>query len=242
MGYVVKLDDFEGPLELLLQLVSKAKISIEDVSLSEVTGQYMNHIEFMQKMDMEIASEFLVMASTLLYIKSCKLLPDTKVLDKEPDDSIESDLKIRLMEFSKMKQAASLLEEKALVNSTSYYRIQIKSQTIEPVSLRLPDYDSEKLSEAIARIAYKVKKAVKMPTIHTVNRDTKTFRTRINELTLFFEKRKQIAFFELFSRHSKRFDIVLTFIVVLMMTSDGIIELIQAKPFADVIIRRKESG
>lgn len=242
MGYVVKLDDFEGSLELLLQLISKAKHSIEDVSLSEVTGQYINHIEHMQEMDMEIASEFLGLAANLLYIKSCKLLPDTKTLNKEPDDNLEIDIKIKLMEYSKMKQAALLLEEKALTNSTSYYRVQMKLHAVEPALPKLPDYDSRKLSEAIARIADKVKKVPPKPVIHTVNRDAKTLKTRINELKLFFEKCKQIAFFDLISRRSKRFEIVLTFMAVLKMASDGMVELLQIKPFADVIIRRKESG
>jgi len=242
MGYVVKLDDFEGPLEVLLQLVSKAKLSVEDVSLSEVTGQYMNYIEHMQKMDMEITSEFLIMASTLLYIKSCKLLPDTKTLNREPDDNIESDLKIKLMEYSKIKQAALLLGDQALANSTSFYRIQMKPKTVEQALPSSPDYNSGKLSEAFTRIANKLKKAHQNPVVHTVNRDTKTFKARINELKIFFAKRKQIGFFELFSRCSKRFEIVLTFMVILKMASDGMIELLQTKPFADVIIRRKESG
>jgi chromatin segregation and condensation protein Rec8/ScpA/Scc1 (kleisin family) len=94
----------------------------------------------------------------------------------------------------------------------------------------------------MARIAYKLKKAPKKPVIHVVNRDMKTFKARMIELKLFFEKYKQIAFFELFSEHCKRIEIVLTFMAVLKMASDGMIELLQTKPFADVIIRRKESG
>lgn len=242
MGYVVKLDDFEGPLEVLLQLISKAKLSVEDVSISEITGQYMNYIEHMQEMDMEITSEFLLMASTLLYIKSCKLLPDNKASRAEPDDDLESDLKIKLMEYSKIKQAATSLEDKALANSTSYYKVQMKSQAVEHVVPKLPVYDSRKLSEAMARIADKIKKVPQKPVIHTVKRDTKTFKVRINELKLLFEKCKRMAFFDLFTRSCNRFEVVLTFMAVLKMASDGMLELFQTKPFTDVIIRRKESG
>jgi segregation and condensation protein A len=242
MGYIVKLDDFEGPLEVLLQLISKARLSIEDVSLSEITAQYMNYIEHMQEMDMEIASEFISLAATLLYIKSCKLLPENKELRGETDNISESDLKIKLIEYSKIKQAASLLEDNASANSSSYYRIRMESQEIDLVPPKSHDYDSKKLSEAMARIANKIKKAPKKPVIHTLNRDTKTFKTRINELKLFFEKCKQIVFFELFSKRCKRFEIVLTFMAVLKLASDGMLELLQTRPFEDVVIRRKESG
>jgi len=242
MGYVVKLDDFEGPLEVLHQLIAKSKLSIEDVSLTEVTGQYMNYIESMQKMDIEIASEFLVMAASLLYIKSCKLLPETIVLRGEPVNNLENDIKNQLIEYSKIKEAASLLEERAAANSTSFYRIHVNKQIADPMFSGRPEYESEKLSEAIARIVSKVKKAPTKPLIHTINRDTKSFKARLYELKLFFDKCKQIAFSELFPHPCKRFEVVLTFMALLKMTSDGMLEILQTKPFADVVIQRKESG
>jgi len=241
MEYITRLSDFEGPLAVLLQLINKAKLSIEDVSLSEVTAQFMDHIEHMQELDMEVASEFLVIAATLMYIKSCKLLPDTKALHIQPEENPEGELKIKLLEYNKIKQAASMLEEQALLNSTAYYRTQMITHTVDPVLLSASGLDSKKLSDAIFRIANKVRKIPKEPVVHTVQMDAKTLKTRLNELKLFFGKYKQASFSELYHRSSKRFDIVLTFIAILKMASDGMLELIQASSFEDVIIRRKES-
>ena len=104
MDYHVKLDLFEGPLDLLLHLISKAKIKIEDVSITEITEQYLDYLDKMKKFDVEIAIEFLVMAATLLYIKSRALLLKPQIQEDDEFDP-EQDLIRRLAEYKNTKKS-----------------------------------------------------------------------------------------------------------------------------------------
>lgn len=125
MTYEVKLDQFEGPLDLLLHLISKSKIQIEDISIAEITQQYLQALQAMQRFDIEIASEFLVMASTLLHIKSSVLLPKPKI-ELEDEDSIETreDLIARLIEYKKYKEASEQLQKESHITLLSLASFQ----------------------------------------------------------------------------------------------------------------------
>src|SRR5690625_2490010 len=114
-GYKVKLDAFEGPLDLLLHLINQYEIDIHDIPVSQITEQYMHYIHTMQHLELNIASEYLVMASTLVAIKSEMLLPKPDLSDEDLDDYMEDpreELKERLIEYKKYKDAASGLKEK----------------------------------------------------------------------------------------------------------------------------------
>lgn len=123
-AYSVKLDSFEGPLDLLLHLIKKTEVSIYDIPISLITEQYLGYIEMMQELDLDVAGEFLVMASTLIHIKSRTLLPRPETATGDPEDMEDprETLVRRLLEHQKYKAAAELLHEKETLRSAQWIR------------------------------------------------------------------------------------------------------------------------
>ena len=119
--YNVKIENFEGPLDLLCHLIDKNKIDICDVKLSDITDQYIQHIKEMEKMNLEIASEFLVMASTLLYLKSKSLLPSLE--EDEEQELTEDELLRRIIEYKKYKEITKEFKEKLKDNSRQFFKV-----------------------------------------------------------------------------------------------------------------------
>ena len=130
--YSIKLDNFEGPLDLLCHLIDKNKMDIYDINISEITDQYIDYINQMEKMNLDITSEFLVMSSTLLYLKSKHLLP--KEQDNE-EEITEEELIRRIIEYKKYKEITKKLKENFLIYSKRYYKnaeqIELPKQKIE---------------------------------------------------------------------------------------------------------------
>ncbi len=123
MNYSVKLDNFEGPLDLLLFLVRKNEVDIQDIPILVITRQYMEYIDIMKSMNLDIAGEFLVMAATLMHIKSRSLLPKTDD-DDEDDEAIQSldELKKQLLEYQQYREAAQTLKEQNILEKDVFTR------------------------------------------------------------------------------------------------------------------------
>src|SRR5690554_302156 len=126
-SYKVKLETFEGPLDLLLHLVNELEIDIYDIPVAEITEQYLNYIHTMQRIELNIASEYLVMAATLLEIKSAMLLPKKEVIQEDDyEEDPREDLVNRLIEYRKYKEAAEQLKEKELEENQLFTRPPIQ--------------------------------------------------------------------------------------------------------------------
>jgi len=241
MNYNVKIETFEGPLDLLLSLVSKEKLKIEEVSLSDLTAQYLSYIKRIEEMDMEVASDFIVVASTLLYIKSSKLLPSKK---SEVDISVEIEenlLKKQLVEYSKIKEAAIKLHDQAFDNLTSYYR---DNEAIAEQYKKSNDtmlFQKEKLSQTLIRIAKKLDKQPDIPLVHTISRESVTIKSKMIELKSYFNKFKNAVFRDLLLNKPTRRDVILTFLAMLNLNNGGMLEVLQEQPFGDIFIQRKET-
>ena len=119
--YAIKIDNFEGPIDLLCHLIDKNKMNIYDINLSEITDQYINYLKEQEKLNLEIASEFLVMASTLLYLKSKNLLPKQ---EDEEEEITEEELIRRIIEYKKFKEISKTLKNNYNVYSNRYYKSQ----------------------------------------------------------------------------------------------------------------------
>ena len=132
MEYDVHLDTFEGPLDLLLHLVRKTDLEIQEIQVSEITTEYLSYLDTMQNLDLDTAGDFLVMASTLMQIKAKMLHPDNEK-DKEDADTELDKIKERLLEYQKYKEVSKLLSNKEQEYSQTYYRP-------EPV---IPDHEYE---------------------------------------------------------------------------------------------------
>ena len=146
--YLIKIDKFEGPLDLLIYLIEKNKMDIYDINLTEITEQYIEYLNQMDKLNLEIASEFLVMASSLLYLKSKKLLPKQ---EEETEELTEEELIRRIIEYKKYKEMSAKFKENYLIYS--------KRITKNPENITLPKKQLEKkyTSEIIPNI-YKMRK------------------------------------------------------------------------------------
>ena len=119
--YAIKIENFEGPLDLLCHLIDKNKMNIYDINLSEITDQYIEYIKEQEKLNLEIASEFLVMASTLLYLKSKNLLPKQ---EEDEEEITEEELIRRIIEYKKFKEISKVLKENYISFSNRYFKGQ----------------------------------------------------------------------------------------------------------------------
>lgn len=141
--YAIKIDNFEGPLDLLCHLIDKNKMDICDVKISEITDQYIEYLNQMEKLNLEITSEFLIMASTLLYLKSKTLLP---VQQEEEKELTEEELLRRIIEYKKYKEITKLLKEYYECYSKRTYKLP------DVVSLPKQELDKEYNNELIPKI------------------------------------------------------------------------------------------
>ena len=140
--YSIKLENFEGPLDLLCHLIDKNKMDIYDINISEIADQYIDYINQMEKMNLDITSEFLVMSSTLLYLKSKHLLPK---VENEEEEITEEELIRRIIEYKKYKEITKKLKEAFLVNSNRLFKMteEITFYTYE----RIEKFDEEERQE-----------------------------------------------------------------------------------------------
>ena len=145
--YAIKIDNFEGPLDLLCHLIDKNKMSINDINLTEITDQYVDYINKMEEMNLEVTSEFIIMASTLIYLKSKSLLP--KEVDDEEEIS-EEELLRRIIEYKRYKEITKTLREMYDKNAVSFYKapdeIKLPKQKLER------NYDKQEIIDSYANI------------------------------------------------------------------------------------------
>ena len=145
--YAIKIENFEGPLDLLCHLIDKNKMNINDVNLSQITDQYIDYINKMEEMNLEVTSEFLIMASTLIYIKSKSLLQK----DKESEEEIsEEELLRRIIEYKRYKEISKTLKREYEINGTRFYKmpdnINLPKQTLDK------EYNKQEIVEAYTNI------------------------------------------------------------------------------------------
>lgn len=243
MSYKIKLEQFEGPLDLLLHLISKSKIQIEDISIAEITQQYLEVLQAMKKFDIEIASEFLVMASTLLHIKSCILLPKPK-LELEDEDSIDTkeDLISRLIEYKKFKEASSRLHKRESYYSGVFSKLP-EEFFINTDEVLTSDVSAQNLYRALLELlSDKADKETKIPMIHEIKKDPVTLKERIIDLKNYFETTSESTFFSLFQEDRDKNEIIITFLAILELLKLNFVELMQINPFSDIIIKRRNSN
>lgn len=231
------IGDFEGPLDLLLHLIKKSKMEIFDIEISEITRMYLNYIEEMTDMNLDIASEYLVMAAELIEMKSRKLLPNKK--DEEEDaieENPEEELKRRLVEYKKYKESTEVfrsLEE----NRANYY-------TKAPESLK--QYSSEKLendgSVGIFDLLDAFQKLLERqeynkPKNTKITKKELSVKERVAKIRDILKVHKKLNFIELFDDFSKPY-VVVTFLSVLEMAKNREINIKQDNNFSDIYLER----
>jgi segregation and condensation protein A len=204
-GYQVNLDVFEGPLDLLLHLVKKHELSILDIPISFVTEKYLEYLDAMAALDIDVAGEYLLMAATLCHIKSRELLPspelDPDEVEAEGEDGVDprADLIRRLLEYQKYKEAASLLGQRPVVGRNVWSRgtsaEDAVSDDVDRDAAPLAPFPVHKLIEAFERVMM----AAKVKVSHDVLVDRLSVSQRISELTDRLEREGRFTFTSMFS-------------------------------------------
>ena len=238
MDYHIKLDLFEGPLDLLLHLISKAKIKIEDVSITEITEQYLDYLDKMKEFDVEIASDFLVMAATLLHIKSRALIPKSKDEEQEEPDP-EQDLIRRLTEYKKYKEASEKLRERENIYSSVYYKLPEELVDKKEKALSsIIEGDAQDLLSAFMKLMAQKKFLKTERKVYPIRRQPITVSERIHQIKELLCITSECSFFQLFEESYHRSDVVITFLALLEMLKSNQICIYQQGQFEDIIIRR----
>lgn len=248
MSVLYKLDSFEGPLDLLLHLIDKAEIDIHEVSISEITIQYMDYLHAMKELELEVTSEFLVMAATLLAIKSKQLLPKPPVFEDDyedwPDDGLDprDELIQKLVEYRKFKQIAEQLREKEVERSLVYSREPedmtpfMREEKVNPV-------EGVHLSDLIVAFQKALRRAARRNVVATVQRDEISVKDRIRDIVDVLKQFETVRFSRLIRENMDRHEIVVTFLAILELMKMKHITCFQHQLFDDIVIHwRGESS
>ena len=231
MAVHVQLKIYEGPLDLLLHLIRKNELSITDVPIASITEQYLAALELMQGLDLDVSGEYLVMAATLLHIKSQTLLPAEEVDDDEDEEGGDSreELIRRLLEYERFKNAARELEEREILNRDVFVR-QGRSERVTDVSFeQLSVFD---LMSALQRVLERFPG----PSVHTVVRETVSVRERMTYLLDELHRRPSVAFHELFDSARTRMDVVVTFLALLELIRIRAVHAFQKERLGPIVM------
>ena len=229
--YVVSLSQFEGPLDLLLHLISRAKISIKDIFVSEITQQYLSYVQNMQGLDMESASRFLTMAAFLVETKSRTLLPR---LEEEQIDLVEEQKKlIQLLEqYAAIKKVCEALALKEEVGIARLYRLPEEMIAQEVLSVRSLSID--KLCSAMLALLAKGAMRTSAMRVRQLNRENFSVEGFIGVIRKRITQGKSLNFASLFAVDAPKDEVVAAFLAVLELIHEGSITIQQDKPFGQI--------
>ena len=231
--YKIKIPEFEGPLDLLLHLIRENKVDIYDIPISLITGQYLQYIEIMKELDLEIAGEFLVMAATLIQIKSRMLLPPDEEAAPEEMEDPRLELVQRLLEYQAYKDAAGILKEKEDEALKIFGRPpgDLKEEEVPEPELSLFDVNLFDLLAAFKKLLENAP-----PEMRTISRETLTVKDKMMHIADIMENLESIRFEELFSESFTRVQLIVTFLALLELLRLGLARVYQEKEFGNIWI------
>jgi len=227
-----KLPVFEGPLDLLLHLIKESKVDIYDIPIVEITRQYIEYLELMKYLNLEIAGEFLVMAATLIHIKSKMLLPPDEEEKQEAAEDPRAELVQRLLEYQSYRESSVFLRERESVWKNIFQRSAPDKDNFEFEAERLLfEADVFDLITAFKKLLEKAP-----PQVLEITRETLTVADRINLIMERIEKEDGIRFESLFEEGSSRVTLIVTFLALLEVVRLGLVKIYQEKAFGVIWI------
>lgn len=236
-AYRFKLENFEGPLDLLLHLIKDAKLDIATVKLADITEQYLEYMQDIKNVDMDKASEFITVAATLIEIKSKSMLPVEK--DEEPDeDSDEALLLKRLKEYELFKETSQKL--KTIEDVNKFYRAPGKET--EKVKVIIKDMVLDQLLDAFAKLLTReeLKKAVQNEGPKKIVKDRFTVAEKIISIRKFAKEKKRFEFEELFDEDMTKSELINTFLALLELLKLQTVKVLQKGTFGSIVITANE--
>ena len=246
MSISIKLQAFEGPLDLLLHLIDKNKVNIYDIPIVLITDQYLEYVNAMDKQDLDVVSEFLVMAATLIDIKSKMLLPKNPTADEDENEDPRKELVERLLEYKKYKLIADELKDMSVDAEKNMYKIPTIPEEVSkyevPVDLNelLSDITISKLNTVFQQV---MKKQVdKIDPIRSkfgkIEKEEVNLEDKIDFLMEYVNNHEEFSFKDLLESQNSKMQIVVMFLAILEMIKIGRITVVQEEIFDDIIIRR----
>ena len=233
MNIEFRINEFEGPLDLLLHLIKESKMDIMNIEIESITKQYMDYLEEQEKMNLEIASEYLVLASELLEIKSKLLLPSYKDENEEEEEDPREQLINRLLEYQAYKEITKVLQEKESLRREIYTKSpeNIKNYIDEVKEINI-DVSLDDLVEAFKKYLQRKQDNKPLKTKVTVNEISVS--SRRHDIKRLLKTKKKVSFFELFPVISKEY-VVATFLAILEMAKSQELRITQNDTFDDII-------
>lgn len=242
-----KLETFEGPLDLLLHLIEKNKVSIYDIPIAEITDQYLEYVSHMEEESLDVVSEFLVMAATLLDIKAKMLLPKEVNEDGEEEDP-RAELVARLLEYKTYKYMSMELKDMELDAEKVFYKAptipgEVK-QYEEPVDLDklLDGLTLVKLKQVFDSVMKRQRDKIDpvRSSFGTIKKEPVSLEEKISSVMGYARKHRKFSFRGMLERHAGRIEVVVTFLALLELMKIGKIRLTQDAPFEDMQIETLE--
>lgn len=238
--YEIKIDNFEGPLDLLCHLIEKNKMNIFEIKISDITDQYIDYINAMEQMNLEVTSEFVIMASTLLYLKSKTLLPKD---NSDEEELTEEELLQRIIDYKKYKEISKKLKEQYEVFSKRIFKLP---DTIELPKQKLEkDFDKNIIPEMYSQIINKNKERINKNAKNIQKiaiTDTYTVGSKVKDMYRELIKNKRFVFNKLFSlkQHNKN-EVVTAFTGLLEMSRRSKVLTEQQELFGDITVIKNKN-
>ncbi len=232
MEFILKHEKFEGPFELLLELIEKEKLAISDISLAKVTDEYITYVRALERLDPEALAEFLVVAAHLMLIKSRSLLP-ALALTEEEEGSID-ELEKRLMEFKKLRELASELKKIELSHPMMVSRESFIER--DPLFYPPPKLALEHIEQAFASFLAAIPKVQKLA--EEKLKRVISLQEKISHVREFLMNSVEKAFSELVSGSKEKVEIIVSFLAILELARQKFIDLDQHELFSEINIRR----
>lgn len=226
----VFLDAFEGPLDLLLYLIRRQNIDVLDIPIADITHQYVKYIELMEVLQLELAGEYLLMAAMLAEIKSRMLLPRQEGEEGEEEDP-RAELVRRLQEYERFKQAAEDIDELPRIERDV---VPVQAEVVELRLVKaLPDIPMKELLVAFKEVMARAE----MFSHHHIARETLSVRQRMSEVLSALQGLDFVEFSRLFKPEEGRMGVVVTFIAILELMRESVLELVQVEAFGPLHVR-----
>ncbi len=235
MNYRVEQEIFEGPLDLLLYLIKKEDLDICNVSISRITDEYLEYIHLMRVLDLEVVGEFLVVAATLMQIKSRALLPDEEAAEEEEDDSAEALIQ-QLAEYRKYKEAAGDLEQRELCQQNVFSRPPGREELDSEGEILL-DVGLFDLLGALSSVLERLKEEP----VTEIVQDKTTVREKVEFILELLLKEEKINFTSTFAAARSKVEVIVTFLALLELIKIQKVRIKQAGQFGEIYLYRHQT-
>ncbi len=233
MSYEVKLDIFEGPLDLLLYLIRKNELDIYNIPMALITEQYLAHLEMMKALNLDLAGEYLVLAATLIHIKSRMLLPvEEGLIEGEEEADPRAELVRQLLEYQAFKEVALNLDKRKLLDRDVFKRIQ----PVEEIPAEEEDPMVEVSLFELIEAFKKVVERMDQEELLEIDTERISLSDRINEILEDLEREKSLSFTDLLKASRSRKSIIYTLLAILELMKMRVIRAFQADPFGSIRI------